>query len=90
MISFADIALLNAQLKESGTRYRLLYQNEETAGIEPPGECCLTPERTQQARDCIERYFGAKGETVLFSDDFLRFRLAAGKNEHSGKPEQSV
>ena len=41
-IDFADIVLLNAELKKRNTRYHVTYKDENTACIEPPGECCLT------------------------------------------------
>ena len=41
-IEFKDIVLLNDELRKQHTRYRIVYKNENTACIEPPGECCLT------------------------------------------------
>ena len=38
-IDFTDIILLNAELKRRDTRYRISYKDENTACIEPPGEC---------------------------------------------------
>ena len=37
-IDFADIVLLNAELKKRNTRYHVTYKDENTACIEPPGD----------------------------------------------------
>ena len=43
-LSFGDIALLNHLLEERGTRYQVRWKDCFTACLEPPGECCFTPE----------------------------------------------
>lgn len=37
-IDYADIVLLNAELKRRDTRYHVSYKDENTVCIEPPGE----------------------------------------------------
>lgn len=72
-IDYADIVRLNAQLKESGLRYRVHYKNENTACLEPPGECCLTEDLTTKTKQCIQDYYRQKGIAVHFSEDGLFF-----------------
>lgn len=73
MIGYADIVRLNAQLKEAGLRYRVRYKNENTACLEPPGECCLTEDLTAKTKRCIQDYYRQKGMAVQFSPDGLFF-----------------
>lgn len=74
-IEFADIVLLNHELKNQGTRYHVEYKDEDTGCIEPPGECCLTESMKKRAKECITEYYREKGEQVMFSDDFLYFSI---------------
>ena len=59
-IDYADIVLLNAELKRRDTRYHVSYKDENTVCIEPPGECCLTDVRKMNAMKCIEEYYRQK------------------------------
>ena len=80
-IDFADIVLLNAELKKRNTRYHVTYKDENTATykdentacIEPPGECCLTDDLKTHAMECIRDYYRQKGVRVHFSEDELYF-----------------
>ena len=72
-IDYADIVLLNAELKRRDTRYRVSYKDDKTVCIEPPGECCLTDDRKINAVKCIEDYYGQKNVAVHFSEDGLYF-----------------
>lgn len=72
-IDYADLALLNAELKRKNTRYRVGYKNEYIAYIEPPGECCLTDDLNRKAYDCIQEYYHKKNLIVHFSKDKLYF-----------------
>ena len=72
-IDFADIVLLNAELKKRNTRYHVTYKDENTACIEPPGECCLTDELKTRAMECIRDYYWQKGVRVCFFEGELYF-----------------
>ena len=72
-IDFADIVLLNAELKKRNTCYHVTYKDENTACIEPPGECCLTDELKTRAMECIRDYYWQKGVRVYFFEDELYF-----------------
>ena len=72
-LNYADIVLLNSELQKQGTRYRISWKNEETACIQPPGECCLTAERNEKALRCIQDFYARKGIAVRFSQDGLYF-----------------
>ncbi len=72
-IEYADLVLLNAELKKKNTRYHVSYKNEYTACIEPPGECCMTDELKQNALNCIKEYYKKQNITVRFSKDQTYF-----------------
>ena len=72
-IDFAAIVLLNAELKKRNTRYHVTYKDENTACIEPPGECCLTDDLKTRAMECIRDYYRQKGARVCFFEDELYF-----------------
>ena len=72
-IDFADIVLINSELKKQDTRYHVTYKDENTACINPPGECCLTDDRKAAAMDCIRDYYRKKGVEVHFSENELYF-----------------
>lgn len=72
-IDYADIVLLNAELKRRDTRYHVSYKDENIVCIEPPGECCLTDDRKMNAMKCIEDYYKKKDIEVHFSEDGLYF-----------------
>ena len=72
-IEFADIALLNTELKQRGLRYRLHYKNEQVACIEPPGECCLTEDMRRNTLRCIREYYESRRISVRFFDNDLYF-----------------
>ena len=74
-IEFKDIVLLNDELRKQHTRYRIVYKNENTACIEPPGECCLTDNMKKKTKECIREYYGRKNARVFFSEDFLYFHV---------------
>ena len=74
-IEYADLVYLNRELKKRGTRYHIAYKNEDTACLEPPGECCLTEKREEDAWDCIREYYRRKHAAVRFSGDGLYFSL---------------
>lgn len=71
--SFGDIALLNHLLEEWGTRYQVRWKDCFTACLEPPGECCFTPELQREALGLVERFYREKGLAVVFSPDKLFF-----------------
>lgn len=79
-IDYADIVLLNDELKRRDTRYHIAYKNEQTACLEPPGECCLTNERETTARECVKEYYRKKNVSVQFSGDGLYFTCEAGES----------
>ena len=56
-LSFGDIALLNHLLEERGTRYQVRWKDCFTACLEPPGECCFTPELQREALGLVERFY---------------------------------
>ena len=60
-LSFGDIALLNHLLEERGTRYQVRWKDSFTACLEPPGECCFTPELQREALGLVERFYREKG-----------------------------
>ncbi len=72
-IDYADIVLLNAELKRRDTRYHVSYKDENTVCIEPPGECCMTDDRKMNAMKCIEDYYKKRDIEVYFSEDGLYF-----------------
>ncbi len=72
-IDFADIALLNAELKQRGLRYHIYYKDEHTACLEPPGACCLTEDLKQNTMQCIREYYEKKHRLVHFFGGDLYF-----------------
>ena len=72
-LSFGDIALLNHLLEEWGTRYQVRWKDCFTACLEPPEECCFTPELQREALGLVERFYREKGLAVVFSPDKLFF-----------------
>ena len=74
-IEFKDIVLLNDELRKQHTRYRIVYKNENTACIEPPGECCLTENMKKKTEECIESIMAGKMPGYFFSEDFLYFHI---------------
>ena len=74
-LSFGDIALLNHLLEERGTRYQVRWKDSFTACLEPPGECCFTPELQREALGLVERFYREKGLAVVFSPDKLFFSV---------------
>ena len=63
-IEFADLVLLNDELKKLNSRYHI---------DESPGECCLTQDMKEQTMMCIQEYYRGKNAQVIFSEDFLYF-----------------
>lgn len=61
-LSFGDIALLNHLLEEWGTRYQVRWKDSFTACLEPPGECCFTPELQRKA---LGWWRGSTGKRAL-------------------------
>lgn len=74
-IEFSDIVLINHELKQRNTRYHIAIKDENTACIEPPGECCLTEDNRKMTEECIRQYYNGKNAEVVFSDDFLYFHI---------------
>lgn len=74
-IAFEDLVLLNAELYRRGLRYRVSFQNDTTACIEPPGACCLTPALEEAAYSCIDAYFQKKGLRPVYTANRLKFTL---------------
>ncbi len=72
-IEYTDLVLLNAELRRRNTRYHVSRKDENTACIEPPGECCLTDDLKRKALDCIKEYYNMKSISVHFSEDALYF-----------------
>ena len=72
-IDYADIVLLNAELKRRDTRYRVSYKDDKTVCIEPPGECCLTEDLRQNTLQCIREYYQKKHISVRLFNDVLYF-----------------
>lgn len=60
-------------LRKTRIRYHVTYKDENTACIEPPGECCLTDELKTRAMECIRDYYWQKGVRVYFFEDELYF-----------------
>ena len=83
-LSFGDIALLNHLLEERGTRYQVRWKDSFNACLEPPGECCFTPELQREALGLVERFYREKGLAVVFSPDKLFFSVKG--LEGPGKP----
>ena len=75
-IAYADLVLLNAALGQGDSRYHVRYKDAATACIEPPGECCQTSARRQEALDCIRDYYRQRGSLVSFSQDGLYFSIS--------------
>ena len=82
-IQYADLVLLNGELKERGNRYRVGYKGEDVACLLPPGECCWTGEMEEDALNRIRAHYQAKGERVTFSEDRLYFRVQKGEGDFS-------
>ena len=76
-IDYQDLILINAVLQEKGLRYRVSYKNNSVACINPPGECCQTPEQSQLTLQVIEGYYQKKNIHVVFSEYSLFFSLQA-------------
>lgn len=74
-IPYADVVLLNGEMRKKKLRYRLSLKDRTTGCIEPPGECCLTPQMTEEAFRCIEECFKKRGMQAVFSEDRLYFFL---------------
>lgn len=74
-IDYQDLILLNARLREEDTRYRVTYKDPATACLEPPGTCCCTREREEDALRVIRDYYRNKGIRVVFSENGLTFTL---------------
>lgn len=74
-IHYKDLILINAMLREHNLRYRVSYQDNEIAGLEPPGACCRTQEQQEQTAKLIEEYYQAQQLRVVFSKDFLYYTL---------------
>lgn len=74
-ISYQDLIYINAGLRAHHIRYRVRYKNETTACLEPPGECCCTPEQRRSAVELIREYYQGRGVQVAFSEDRLYFTL---------------
>ena len=72
-IEFADLVLLNDELKKLNSRYHIDYKNETTACIEPPGECCLTQDMKEQTMMCIQEYYRRQNARVIFFRGFFVF-----------------
>lgn len=62
-------------LRKTRTRYHVTYKDENTACIEPPGECCLTDELKTRAMECIRDYYWQKGVRVCFFKMNCIFRV---------------
>lgn len=74
-IAYKDLVLLNGTLKEQDARYHVRYKNREVACIEAPGICCQTREKEEKTRKVIEAYYQTQHRRVVFSPDFLYFRV---------------
>ena len=72
-IEFADLVLLNDELKKLNSRYHIDYKNETTACIESPGECCLTQDMKEQTMMCIQEYYRGKKRPGDFFRGFFVF-----------------
>ncbi len=83
-IDFADIALLNAELKERNLRYRLHYKNEHVVCLEPPGACCLTEDLKRNVMEYIREYYRKKQISVRFFGDDLYFTCEASPEDRHG------
>lgn len=75
-IEYADLVLLNGELGQGDSRYHVRYKDGTTACLEPPGECCQTAARRQEALDCIRDYYRRKRLFPSFSEDGLYFSLS--------------
>lgn len=74
-IDYGDLVRLNRLLWEKGTGYHLAFRDSTTACLEPPGSCCLTPKKTQDALGCIQAYYQDKGLEVRWGEDGLYLTL---------------
>ena len=70
-------------LRKTRTRYHVTYKDENTACIEPPGECCLTDELKTRAMECIRDYYWQKGVRVCFL--FCKTLLRLGVLDRCGE-----
>ena len=91
-IDFADIALLNAELKQRGLRYHIYYKDEHTACLEPPGACCLTEDLKQNTMQCIREYYEKEASfgPFLWRGPVLHLRGIARRLNREGEAPQDA
>lgn len=74
-IAYADIVLLNDELRRKNLRYRVGLKDAQTGYVEPPSACCLSAQLESDAYAYIESYFGRRGLTISFTADGLYFSV---------------
>ena len=74
-IAYADIVLLNDELRRKNLRYRVGLKDAQTGYVEPPSACCLSAPLESDAYACMKSYFCRRGLTVSFTADGLYFSV---------------
>ena len=80
-IDYNDLVQIKIQLEEQGLNFKVRPKDEETACIEPQGQCACDG-REGAARACIEAYYRKKGLMAEVTEDGLYFQVGIENVHH--------